>query len=101
MSISPSLVFVKQGPFQQINGGITFDAGIVTFGGHYRLSSGQSEALIGSIGLRTKLLRIGYSFDYTVSGFPISGGTHEIGIVYTIDDGDHESRYNDCLMIFR
>jgi len=101
MAISPSIILVNQGPFSQINGGATIDAEILSFGIHYRVSSANSEALIGSIGFRTNKLKIGYSFDYTVSGFPLSGGTHEIGIVYLLDDGDTESRYNDCLNIFR
>jgi type IX secretion system PorP/SprF family membrane protein len=101
MAVSPSIIFVQQGPFQQINGGATFDAGPVSVGAHYRISSGQSEALIGSIGLRTKQLRIGYSYDMTISGFPSSGGTHELGLVFVLDDGEKESRYNDCLRLFR
>jgi len=101
MAISPNFIFVQQGPFQQINGGVTFDAGPVNFGAYYRVSSGKSEAIIASIGLRTNKLRVGYSFDYTISGFPLSGGTHEIGLVYVLDDGDTESRYNDCLRMFR
>jgi hypothetical protein len=67
----------------------------------YRIASGRSEALIGSIGLRTKQLKIGYSYDYTISGFPLSGGTHEIGLVYTLDIAEKESRYSDCLELFR
>ena len=101
INFSPSIILVSQGSFNQINGGITVDAEMLTLGFHYRISSGHSEALIGSIGFRTNQLRLGYSFDYTISGFPFSGGTHEIGIVYHLDDGDTESRYNDCLNIFR
>jgi type IX secretion system PorP/SprF family membrane protein len=98
---APSVIFVKQGPFNQFNGGFNIDADVMTMGIHYRISSGRSEAIIASIGFRTNRLRLGYSFDYTVSGFPLSGGTHEVGIVYHLDDGDRESRYNDCLNIFR
>lgn len=101
IAFSPSVIFVKQGPFQQLNGGATIDAEMISVGLHYRLSSGRSEALIGSIGFRTNQLRLGYSFDYTISGFPLSSGTHEIGLVISLDDGDRESRYNDCLNIFR
>ncbi len=71
--------------------------GPVSFGGHYRISSGRSEAIIGSIGLRTNQLRIGYSYDYTISGFPLSGGTHEIGLGFTLETAVKESRYSDCL----
>jgi type IX secretion system PorP/SprF family membrane protein len=99
--IGPSVIFVQQGPFQQINGGVTFEIGPLTLGGYYRVSSGQSESLIGSIGLKTKQLKIGYSYDATISGFPSSGGTHEIGFVFVLDNGQKESRYNDCLRLFR
>lgn len=101
ISFAPAVIVVMQGPFNQINGGFSIDAEMMTIGLFYRMSSGNSEALIGSIGFRTNQLRLGYSFDYTISGFPLSGGTHEIGIVYNLDDGDTESRYNDCLNIFR
>ncbi|MEP6647205.1 MAG: PorP/SprF family type IX secretion system membrane protein [Saprospiraceae bacterium] len=101
VSFSPAVIAVLQGPFSQINAGATIDSDFLNFGIHYRVSSGRSEALIGSIGLKTSKLRIGYSFDFTVSGFPLSGGTHEIGIVYLLDNGDTESRYDDCLSIFR
>lgn len=101
MTLSPSIIFVRQGPFQQLNGGLTFDAGPVSFGGFYRIASGKSEAIIGSIGLRTNQLKLGYSFDFTISGFPGSGGTHEIGLVFVVDTGRKESKYSDCLMLFR
>ena len=101
VSLSPSMMYVLQGPFQQINGGITFDAGMISVGAFYRNSSGQSEAIIGAIGLRTKQLKIGYSYDVTISGFPVSGGTHEIGIVYALESDRSNSKYSDCLRLFR
>jgi len=97
----PSFIFVSQGNFNQFNGGLVMDAESFSFGIQYRVSSGQSESIIGSIGLRTKTLRVGYSYDATISGFEGTAGTHEIGLVYIFDDGDKESRYNDCLQIFR
>ena len=101
MTFSPSFIYVRQGPFSQFNGGITFDAGMATFGLMYRNSAGQSEAIIGAIGFRTNSLRLGYSYDATISGFEGAGGAHEIGLVFVVDDGETESRYNDCLQIFR
>lgn len=99
--LSPSILYVTQGPFQQINGGITLEMGPVTFGAHYRNSSGQSESIIGAIGLKSNQLKIGYSYDATISGFDTTGGTHEIGLVFVLDNGNKESRYNDCLRLFR
>lgn len=100
-TLSPSFIFVSQGNFNQFNGGLVLDAESFSCGLQYRLSSGQSESIIGSIGLRTNKLRLGYSYDVTISGFEGTGGTHELGLVYIFDDGDTESRYNDCLQIFR
>jgi type IX secretion system PorP/SprF family membrane protein len=99
--MSPSFIFVSQGDFNQFNGGLVMDAESFSFGIQYRISAGQSESLIGSIGLRTNKLRLGYSYDATISGFEGTSGTHEIGLVYLFDDGNTESRYNDCLQIFR
>ena len=99
--LSPSIIFVQQGPFEQINGGVTLEVGPVMFGAFYRLASGQSESIITSIGMKSTQLNIGYSYDATISGFPASGGTHEIGLVFVLDDGEKESRYNDCLRLFR
>lgn len=101
LALSPAVILVRQGNFFQVNGGLSMDAEAFTLGLHYRMASGNSEAIIASIGLRTNNLRIGYSFDYNISGFPLSGGTHEVGITYSLDDGDRESRYNDCFAIFR
>lgn len=99
--IAPSLMYVYQGPFRQFNGGLSFEAGPVTFGGFYRNASGQSESIIGSIGLRSNQLKIGYSYDATISGFQESGGSHEIGLIFVLSSGQKESRYNDCLQLFR
>lgn len=101
MTLSPSVIFVQQGPFQQFNGGVTLDTGPFSVGGFFRMSSGHAESIIGTIGLRTNKLRLGYSYDYTISGFPLSGGTHELGLLLTLNNGERESRYNDCFQIFR
>jgi len=101
VTLSPSFIFVAQGPFNQFNGGLVMDFEAFSCGLQYRVSSGQSDAIIGSIGLRTNKLRVGYSYDVTISGFDGTGGAHELGLVYLFDDGDNESRYNDCLQIFR
>lgn len=101
VTVSPSLLYARQGDLSQLNAGATVDADLISLGIFYRLSGGNTDALIGSLGLRTKNLRLGYSYDITLSGFPANGGTHEIGLVYHFDNGDTASRYNDCLRLFR
>ncbi len=99
--IAPAIMYVYQGPFRQFMGGLSFEAGPLTIGGFYRNTSGQSESIIGSIGLRSKQLKIGYSYDATISGFQESGGSHEIGLIFVLPYSQKESRYNDCLQLFR
>jgi type IX secretion system PorP/SprF family membrane protein len=101
VTVSPAVLYARQGDLSQLNAGVTLEAGWVSAGIHYRHSGANADAAIGSIGLRTNNLRIGYSFDFTLSGLPANGGTHELGLVYHFNDGDTESRYNDCLQIFR
>lgn len=101
MTLNPAILVSKQGPLTQINGGVTLDMEIINFGLSYRHTGQNVEAVIGSIGLKSNQFTLAYSFDYVVSGFPISGGTHEIGLVFVFGDGETESRYNDCLHLFR
>lgn len=101
VTLNPALLLSKQGPLTQINGGATLDFEILNFGLYYRHTGQNAEAIIGSIGLKSNQFTLAYSFDYVISGFPISGGTHEIGLVFVFGDGESESRYNDCLHLFR
>lgn len=101
--ISPSLLYVRQGEFSQLNAGVLFNFNQLFFGGWYRQSGRTGDAVIGSVGWRYEYIKIGYSFDFTISSLGIdSGGSHEIGIVVNFDHlYSKGSRYNDCFAIFR
>lgn len=101
--VSPNLLYVKQGAFSQLNVGsvIDFDA---FFGGlWYRHASSNADAVIGSMGIRSGIFKISYSYDMTVSGLGVdSGGAHELGLILNFDSlMPKKSRYNDCLSLFR
>lgn len=101
--ISPNLLFVKQQEFWQLNVGAYVNV-LQMFGGvWYRQTGSNGDAVITSFGVKTGIFKISYSFDYTVSGLTIgSGGSHEVGIVLNFDKLlPKESKYNDCLMLFR
>ena len=101
--ISPNILFVKQQDFWQINVGAYLNVLQVFGGAWYRHSGINGDAVIASLGVKTGMFKISYSFDYTVSGLTIgSGGSHEIGIGINFDKLlPKESKYNDCLMLFR
>lgn len=101
--ISPNLLFVKQGAFWQVNLGTYINFSQMFAGVWYRHAHSNSDAIIGSIGVRSGIFKISYSFDYTISGLTIgSGGSHEIGIALNFDKLlPKKQDYNDCLMLFR
>lgn len=99
--LSPNFIYTRQAGFSQLNVGL--HAGIsAIFGGiAYRHSGDIPDAIILSVGFRTGNLKIGYSFDYTVSDLGISvGGAHEIGLQYRMDR-QKQVDYNDCFGLFR
>ena len=76
-SLSPSILFIKQGDFQQLNFGLYYRKGNYVVGAWYR----EGDSFIVTLGMNTKLLRIGYSYDLTTSQLGVySGGSHEISI---------------------
>ena len=76
-SLSPSVLFIKQGDFQQLNFGLYYRKGNYVLGAWYR----EGDSFIVTAGINTKLLRIGYSYDLTTSQLGVySGGSHEISI---------------------
>jgi type IX secretion system PorP/SprF family membrane protein len=75
--ISPNLLFRSQGTFTQLNMGVYIKSGILTYGAWYR----NKDAFILSLGIDADNLRIGYSYDVTVSKLSMrSGGAHEVSL---------------------
>jgi len=67
------------------------------------LEKNNGDAVIGSLGVRSGIFKISYSYDLTVSGLGVnSGGSHELGLIFNFDSLlPKESKYNDCLSLFR
>ncbi len=101
--IAPSLLYARQGDFSQLNAGVHFNFNQLFFGGWYRFSDSNGDAVIGSVGWRYEYIRFSYSYDFTLSDLGInSGGSHEVGIIVNLDHlYSKGSRYNDCFAIFR
>jgi type IX secretion system PorP/SprF family membrane protein len=99
--LSPNIMFVGQDAFKQLNVGIHGGLGPVFGGVAYRHAWQNPDAVITSIGFRVNVLRIGYSYDITISDLSLSsGGAHEIGINFIMSSPD-KIDYNDCFGLFR
>lgn len=106
--ISPNVLYVQQGDFGQINAGAYMGLGQIFGGLWYRHSFGNPDAAIALIGYRYGVLRIGYSYDVTISGLSnaLTGGSHEISVTFSFEDSNRlqarrqRSRYSDCFKMF-
>lgn len=81
--ISPNIIYSYQGGFQMLNYGLYLDWSPFIVGTWYRQSIGfdNSDALVLLFGLQHENIKIGYSYDITVSKLSnASGGAHEISL---------------------
>ena len=78
-TLSPSILYNKQGDFQELNVGIYYRNGNLVGGLWYR----NRDSFILTFGIETDYLRIGYSYDLTTSTLSIiSGGSHEVSLAF-------------------
>ena len=75
--ISPNIIFTQQGTFQQLNMGLYIKKSSLTGGVWYR----NKDAFIITLGLESEYIKVGYSYDITVSKLSLgSGGSHEVSM---------------------
>ncbi|MEN9346762.1 MAG: hypothetical protein RLZZ77_273 [Bacteroidota bacterium] len=88
-SLSPNVLYRRQGEFQQLNLGMYVNKGPIVAGVWFRgLLFGQTyrDSFITTIGIQTDVLRFGYSYDVTISQLtPSTGGSHEISLGINFD----------------
>ncbi len=85
-SVSPNLMYQRQGPFNQLNAGIYYNAGPLVLGGWYRFAFTNGDAIIALIGFKPGIVRIGYSYDYSTSALrAASAGAHEVSLSLEFD----------------
>lgn len=107
--VSPNVAFIKQSDFGQIDAGAYLGFGMFFAGSWYRHSFGNADAVIFSAGYSQDILKIGYSYDWTVSELSNAptGGAHEISLTINLEKSESfkkrrfNSRYNDCFRLFR
>lgn len=84
--ISPNVMYQRQGNYQQLNIGSYFSYAPFVAGIWYRHAFTNPDAVIVSLGLQRDNLRLGYSFDYTISSLSIAGGgAHEISVSWVFE----------------
>lgn len=77
--ISPNILYMQQGDFQQLNLGLYAKKGSIVGGLWYR----GDDSFIVLLGMEVNALRLGYSYDVTVSKLTnASAGSHEITLGY-------------------
>jgi len=102
--ISPNILYTQQNNFRELLGGAYIGLGSFFTGGWLRMTPSNIDAVIFNVGVRVNNMKISYSFDATLSSLTMrSGGAHEIGIVFNLDDQKIKKSldYNDCFQLFR
>lgn len=98
-SLFPSFIYQQQQNFHQFNYGIYFNKTPMVFGLWYRqfLSSpvdGYSDAVVLLAGFEYDKIKIGYSYDITVSKLDnVSGGAHEISFTLKFNCPEKGPKY--------
>lgn len=82
-SISPNIVYMQQGDFHQLNGGMYLNFYPFVTGLWLRHNFENPDAAIAMLGFQQPTFKIGYSYDFTLSklGLP-AGGAHEISFIW-------------------
>ena len=80
--ISPNILFQQQAKFRQVNFGAYFVKNYFVAGLWYRQTRPNSDALMALIGVKKDAVRIGYSYDLTVSDARAAAtGSHEVSLI--------------------
>jgi type IX secretion system PorP/SprF family membrane protein len=99
---SPSLMFAKQGSFQQLVAGSMFTYKQLFSGLWFRHAWANGDALAFHLGGRFDKFRIGYSYDFTVSRlYNVSGGSHEISFIVHFAPDKKRIDTSDCFQLYR
>jgi type IX secretion system PorP/SprF family membrane protein len=81
--IQPNILYMQQENFHQLNAGIYVNKYPFVLGGWFRHNFENADAVVALVGITYNNLRIGYSYDFTVSQIKgDAGGAHEISFAW-------------------
>ncbi len=94
ISVSPNIIIQSQSSYLRFNYGLSAGINSIIGGVWFRHSYQHPNTLIFMLGLKQVNYTIGYSYDYSLSGFSgVGGGAHEIGVLLNFACREPESRY--------
>jgi type IX secretion system PorP/SprF family membrane protein len=78
-SLSPNILYQQQAKFHQLNLGLYLTVDPFVGGVWFRYNFENADAIIPMLGIHYKNLRVGYSYDFTISKLKsVTGGAHEV-----------------------
>jgi type IX secretion system PorP/SprF family membrane protein len=81
--VAPNILYQQQGNFHQLNAGIYVIRLPLVIGTWFRHNFENADAFIVLVGINYKNLKIGYSYDITLSKLKsLTGGAHEISVAW-------------------
>ncbi len=81
--LQPSVLYMQQGKFHQLNAGLYVTKYPFVVGAYYRHNFQNPDAAIVLVGLTFNNFRVGYSYDITMSNVGgTAGGAHEISLAW-------------------
>jgi type IX secretion system PorP/SprF family membrane protein len=99
--ISPAFIIQNQEDFNSILPSISFKAYGVRIGTAFRSSFTNPDAVIFMVGYQGHGVKVGYSYDLTVSSLTNNtGGSHEVGLSYVFGCGKSENKKGVRLINF-
>lgn len=94
LSVSPNIVYIQQGDFRQINGGMYVNLYPFVAGAWFRHTVDNPDAAIVLVGFQQDKFKVGYSFDFTVSRLSMkTAGAHEISFAWQFPCPTKEFKY--------
>jgi len=84
-NLYPNVIFMSQRQFNQLNLGMYANKGPFVAGLYFRQNSVNADAFIVIIGIRTPKVKIGYSYDATLSeARPGAVNSHEVSLAFEL-----------------
>ena len=81
--LAPNLLYQQQGEFHQLNAGIYVIRLPIIVGAWFRHNFENADAVILLVGINYKNLKVGYSYDITMSKLKSNtGGAHEVSLAW-------------------
>lgn len=89
-SIIPTVLYMRQGDFRELNLGMYVNLQPMVFGVWYR----TQDAVVGLMGLSVGNFRFGYSYDYSIQGPGQinTAGSHEVSVVIELEKEPRQRR---------